>query len=72
MASFNKFNEIANPKKDAEGKLLQAFRLEVLMQDIAILFGASEKIGVTYLNKIYSETSAKNNLNSGIEKQKQN
>ena len=70
LNDFDKFKEIANPKLDLEGKLLSPFRLEILMQDIAHLYGPEERVGVTKLNKIYAETSAKNNLKTGYLKQK--
>lgn len=39
------------------------------MQDIAHLFSPNEKVGVTYLDKVYAETSAKNDLYTGKQKQ---
>lgn len=67
MDRFQEFKEIANPKIK-NGKLVSSFRLETLMQDIAYLFN-KEEVGVTSCNKILAETSAKNDLLSGKEKQ---
>lgn len=68
MEQFNQFKEIANPKLNPDGSLKSPFRLEVLMQDVSHLFGDDEKVGVTYLNKVYAETSAKNDVYTGKQK----
>lgn len=36
------------------------------MQDIALLFSPEEKVGVTHVEKVLAETSAKNDLSNGI------
>ncbi len=68
MNNFKNFKEIANPKIDSEGRLISPFRLEVLMQDVSHLFGPNEKVSVTLLDKIFAETSAKNDLVTGLMK----
>lgn len=61
--------EFINPKFDKTGNLKSSFRLECLMQDIALNYKKPQKVGTTQLEKELSITAAKNNLQTGFQNQ---
>lgn len=74
LENMSGLKEFINPKADKTNpnKLLSSFRLECLMQDIVLAMSDHGRVGVTEFDRSLAFTTCKNDLNTGVQLQKNN